>query len=476
MALPLPVDYTSRDYTSITNDLLAYGKIALPAWSTRDENDFGVVLVELFAGMGDMLNYYIDRALNEAYLQTAVQRRSLLALARTLGYTPTPLQSATTALTLNNTSTSPITVPQGSRFYATNMVDGLPYNLYFETDTDVIVPVGSPGVAVVNVTQGVTTTNEAVGTSDGSPAQSYVLFNPNVAAASVVVQVNETGSYVPWRVVDHVVDFGPTDPVCEIFEDANGLTYVQFGDDISGRIPSVGALIQVTYRVCDGALGNVAASSITASVVSLTGLTAITNGVAATGGADRETNDSIRYNAPRALRALNRAVTTDDYAALALQVNGIGKAKAALTAPGSVTVYVAPTAAVAPGGVLKNAVAAYLSDKQMVGTVVAVADPSYVPLDVSATVFVRPHYRQDNVLTNVTLAVQAAFGFDQVTFADTVVPADILTAIFSVDGVSTATVQVLDRSGFSGTNGVALDVDEIPILGTLSLSMIDGIS
>jgi len=434
-----------------------------------------VVLVELFAGMGDMLNYYIDRTLNEAYLDTAVQRSSLLAIARLLGYNPTPLRSATAVLTLNNTAASPLTVPKGSRFYATNLVAGLPYNIYFETADDVMIPVGSPGVAVVNVTQGVTTSTESLGTSDGSPAQTYALFNPNVAAGSVVVEVNETGTYVPWRTVDHVVDFGPSDPVVEVYEDADGLTYVRFGDGISGRVPSVGAAIRVTYRVCDGALGNVAASAINASVGALPGLTAVSNGTAAVGGADRETDESIRWNTPRALRAINRAVTTDDYAALALQVSGVGKTSAQLTAPGAITVYVAPTAAVAPGPTLKDAVAAYLADKQMVGTVVSVADPTYVPLDVSATIFVQPNFRQDHVQTMVTLAIQAALAFDQVLFQDVIVPVDILSAIFTVDGVQTATIQVLDRASFIGTVGVTLGVNEIPTLGTLSLSMQDGI-
>lgn len=476
MALPIPIDYTSRDYTSIRADLLTRARIAFPEWNTRDENDFGVVLVELFAGMGDMLNYYIDRAGNEAYLETAVQRSSLLALARLLGYTPTPLRSATASLTLNNTSGNPFTVAKGSRFYATNLVNGLPYNIYFETDVDVTVPVGSPGVAVVNITQGVTTLDEIVGTSDGTLAQTYVLFNPNVAVGSVQVEVNEVGTFVPWRVVEHVVDYSSTDPVCEVFEDANGLTYVKLGDGISGRIPSIGAPIRVTYRVCDGFLGNVADSSITHSASAFAGLTAITNGEAAVGGADRESDDSIRFNAPAALRALNRAVTTDDYAALALQVNGVGKAKAELSAPGSVTVYVAPTAAVAPGNALKDAVTAYLADKQMVGTVVAIADPTFVPIDVSATVFVQDNYRQDHARSAVSLAVQQGLAFNAVDFADTVVPADIISAIFSVGGVRTATVQVLDRSGYTGTGGVVLADNEIPTLGTLSLSMQGGIA
>lgn len=473
--IPPNIDYTSRDYMSIQEDMLSYGRTVLPEWNTRDSTDFGVVLVELFAGMGDMLNYYIDRVASEAYIETAVLRRNLLSLARMLGYNATSQTSATVTLTLNNSLTASIVVPAKTRFFATSVVEGLPYNIYFETDADVTVPGGSPGIATVTATQGVTITQEHLGSSDGTTAQTYALFNPNVASGSTYVEVNETGAWAPWRTVDHVIDFGPNDPVCEVFEDENGITFVRFGDNVSGRVPTLGSPIRVTYRICDGALGNVAASSVLGSVTPIPGLSAVANAAAAQGGADRESNQSIRANAPRALRAINRAVTVNDYAYLALQVIGCAKASAAQTAPGSITVFVAGMAPSAPSATVKAAVAAYLSDKTMVGTQVTIGEPVYAPLDVTLTVFVQPQYRQDYVKTNVVLAIQDALSYDNVTFGDTIVPADILKAIQAVDGVQTATVQVLDRAGYNGIGGVALSTNEIPVLGTLGISMQNGI-
>lgn len=472
--IPPNIDYTSRDYNDIVADMFAYARQALPEWKTRDPNDFGVVLVELFAGMGDMLNYYIDRVASEAYIETAVLRRNVLALSRMLGYNPTPQRSATTTLTMNNSLTNAITVPEGTRFFASTVVNGLPYNVYFETDVDVTIPGG--GGATVTATQGVTISEEDLGPSDGTLAQTFVLFNPNVAAGSTFVEVNETGVWAPWRTVDHVIDFGPNDPVCEVFEDDQGLSYVRFGDNTSGRIPTLGSPIRVTYRICDGELGNVSASSVSQPVSPIPGLSAVTNADAAAGGADRESNDSIRLNAPRALRAINRAVTVNDYAYLALQVTGCTKASASQTAPGNITVYVASTTSSPPSATLKAAVSAYLADKSMVGTTVTIADPVYAPLDVTATIFVMPQYRQDYVRTNVILAIQNVLSYDQVSFGANVVPADILRAIETVDGVQTATIQVLDRAGYNGTGGVALNPNEIPVLGTLGLALQNGIA
>ena len=93
-----PVDYTSRDYASILNDLVTLIPSYLPEWTDRSPGDFGIVLLELFAYMGDILNYYSDRIANEAFISTAQQRQSVLNLATLLDYTAHNNVSATTTL------------------------------------------------------------------------------------------------------------------------------------------------------------------------------------------------------------------------------------------------------------------------------------------------------------------------------------------------------------------------------------------
>ena len=71
------VDYTSRDYSAILSDMTSLIPNFTSNWTNRDPADFGMVLLELFAYMGDLLSYYIDRAANEAMITTATQRQSL---------------------------------------------------------------------------------------------------------------------------------------------------------------------------------------------------------------------------------------------------------------------------------------------------------------------------------------------------------------------------------------------------------------
>ena len=51
-----------------------------------NEADFGNVLLQLFAHMGDILSYYQDRVANESFLGTARTRRSVIEHLRLIGY------------------------------------------------------------------------------------------------------------------------------------------------------------------------------------------------------------------------------------------------------------------------------------------------------------------------------------------------------------------------------------------------------
>ena len=109
---PTSIDYTSKDWLGFVSSMLNYAQIVFPQWDTSSEGDFGVMLVELFAYMGDILSFYGDRLTQEAYLPTATQRLSLLNIAQLLGYTPTNGSPATGTVTFLTAATGPaVTIP-----------------------------------------------------------------------------------------------------------------------------------------------------------------------------------------------------------------------------------------------------------------------------------------------------------------------------------------------------------------------------
>jgi hypothetical protein len=333
------IDYVSRDYTAILSDLTAIAKQFNPTWAVSDPADIGVALLETFAYLGDILSFYTDRMASEGFLGTASQRASVLQIAAMLGYTPTPSSAATVGLSITNNSGSTIVVTAGTQVASTTNVNGQSTQVIFETDSDLTLTASATGS--VTASQGVTTTDEAVGTSDGTPSQVFKLAQNGVV-------VNSTGSNIIVKVgglqyaySSSLVDNSPYDSVFTTAMDADGYTYVVFGDGVGGRVPPATYAVTVTYRVGVGADGNVPAGSIT-KAISGTFPISVSQPSAATGGAFDESTDSIRYNVPRAIRTLRRAVSLKDYAYLALQVSGVSKSNADASVWSNVNLYIAP--------------------------------------------------------------------------------------------------------------------------------------
>jgi hypothetical protein len=84
--LPVVIDYLAKDYASFRQALLDFVPTRLPAWTERSEADLGMMLLELLAATGDTLSYVQDRIANEAFLETATQRRSVAGHLALLGY------------------------------------------------------------------------------------------------------------------------------------------------------------------------------------------------------------------------------------------------------------------------------------------------------------------------------------------------------------------------------------------------------
>ena len=460
------VDYTSRDYAAIRDDLIALIPNYLPEWTTTDPSDFGITLIELFSYMGDMLNYYIDRAANEGFINTATQRSSVLSIANMLNYTPSTGTPATVSLTFQNSTASIVTVPALTEVATTTTVNGVSTQIIFETNSAVNVPaaVGAiKGSVSVIATQGRTIADEYLGDSDGTSYQSFTLSQNPLISKTTEVLAND----VVYTEVDYLIDAGFNDPVYTVSTDADGISYINFGDNISGRVPPVGS-VNVTYRIGGGASGNVGPNTLTYLLTNVTAGLTVNNQAAAAGGAEPESTDSIRYNTPFALTALNRAVSLSDYAALSIQVPSVAKAVADGTVYNNIILYIAPfgdNSIKTPGLDINGAsntvfntaatdVLAFLTDKAPATTTVTVLPPVYVPIKISLNLYISDQYRQTNVSNAAYAILETILDFDNVIFAEQFVLQYVLSAISTVDGVMYADVTLLTRADASFTGDI----------------------
>jgi hypothetical protein len=452
------VDYTSRDYTALRADLVDLIPYYAPLWTNRDPADFGMTILETFAYMGDILNYYIDKSANEAFISTASQRENVLQLAKLLGYKPTEPTASTCTVTFSNSSAVNVTIPKLTKVATSAVSNASTAQIIFETDSEVIVPAGST-TTTVTVTQGTTVTNEAVGESNGTVNQFFELSQSSVINGSISVVVGGSN----YTEVPYLIDYNGYDPVFSTYTNGDGVTFIVFGDGISGRIPPNTALITATYRVGGGAVGNVAVNTIKyITNFSASGLTVLNKYIsasipgAATGGSDQESTDSIRISAPASIKTLNRAVSLSDYASLIVQVSGVAKATAIADVYTSVTVFFAPYGdsgvqidGVTPSTIfnnLKTKVATYMTDKIPANTTITFQPPSYVTVLISASITILPQYKQSLVQTDVNAILSELLAFENVAFGDRITLQDVMTTIASVDGVARVSVSKLVRS------------------------------
>jgi hypothetical protein len=116
--VPVTIDYLSKDYAGFRQALLDFIPTRLPAWTERSEADLGMVLVELFAATADSLSYLQDRVANEAFLSTALQRRSVAGHLALIGYQMDDGASAVTYLQFQVSAAE--TLPSNPGFKVSN--------------------------------------------------------------------------------------------------------------------------------------------------------------------------------------------------------------------------------------------------------------------------------------------------------------------------------------------------------------------
>lgn len=121
------------------------GKPALANWRARGQRDFGLMWLEMWAYVADVLGFYDERISNESYIRTAVQRSSLRRLVEILGYVPAPGVAGAAAIAAIADGKVGVTVPGvaagkltgGTAFRSTATAKGPPQVYELTSDTPI---------------------------------------------------------------------------------------------------------------------------------------------------------------------------------------------------------------------------------------------------------------------------------------------------------------------------------------------------
>jgi hypothetical protein len=475
------IDYMARDADSLLRAMRELVPEKLPSWrDVRGEADFGNVLLELFAHLGDILSYYTDRVANESFLGTARSRRSVIEHLRLIGYqlgTAAPA-SALLTVSVDAAVADPVTVRRGDAFATRSRKDapsvrfeytgGTPLVIDFGaiTPVDGVRTFGDPANRVgIPVEEGRLFADEVLGRSDGSADQRFAIPHPQVvyrppgsqrqAGTDVVITtVPDGGSPATWKQRDTLAFSGAGDHHFVLEVDENERATVVFGDGTFGAVAPRQATVRATYRTGGGQAGNVAPGEIqtvvNAPAIALLGAT-VTNPLAATGGDDRESIEHAVRHAPAVSRSQGRAVTAQDYESLALSLPGVGKVLARRGAWNQVTLVVAPSGGGHVSDVLELKLKAFLEDKRMLSQTVEVQEARYVEILVTARVGVESYYVPEDVFAAVRRSAGALLAFDAVEFGQPVFLSSFYKAATEVPGVRSVAITEFRRGDSTGS-------------------------
>jgi hypothetical protein len=308
---------------------------------------------------------------------------------------------------------------------------------------------------VVKATHGETRI-EVLGNGDGSkPLQTFALRQspltylsaptPEGVASTLVVRVND----VQWHETDSLAGHLPNDHVFFTATDDESKTKVVFGNGRQGARPPTGLEnIRAVYRNGIGRPGNVKADQISLLVSRPLGVKEVINPLRASGGADRESRDQARQNAPLALLALDRLVSLQDYTDFSRIFAGIGKARAAALSDGRrrlvhVTIAGADDIPIDLNSDLYRNLSQALRDFGDPQTPVRLAPRELLSLIISAKVRVLPDYVWESVEPIIRSALLNAFGFSQRELGQDVAPSEVISAIQNVRGVDYVDLDLL---------------------------------
>jgi hypothetical protein len=312
---------TELDFDSIKDNLKTY----LKGQSDFTDYDFegsGMnILLDTLAYNTHYNAFLANMMANEMFLDTAQKRNSVTSHAKALGYTTisTKAPVAYLKVQVNDASTANITMPEGYPF--TTTINGVSYQ-FVNTESRTIQP--SNGIYVFGSTSGIpvyegtwATTRFTTNLSDVD--QKFIIPNNNVDISTLSVQVQTSASDVTttnYIEANSLVNITSETNAYFTQETVNDEWEVYFGDGVIGNALVDGNIVILKYVVTNGEEANGAVSFSAASLISGFGDITTTTMTAASGGAEAENLESIKYNAPFSYAAQNRTVTAKDYAAI----------------------------------------------------------------------------------------------------------------------------------------------------------------
>ena len=420
------LDVTELDFDRIKSNLKTFMKNQTEFTDYDFEGSGLNALLDVLSYNTHYLAMNMNMVANESFLDTASTRSAVVSHAKTLGYIPNSPRApvAFINVTLNNSTTdssafeelNTATIPIGTVF--TTQMDDVNYQFVTVSEhtinkvDDVLSFTNIPIYEGTYVTNRYTVNNQNVD-------QKFYLADRNGDTSTLVVDVFDSATSTSSTTFTLATDTTLTSSTSNVFflqESVDGKFEIYFGDGITGRALSDGNIVRLRYVVTNKTLANGATSfSTTATISGITNVTVATVSNAS-GGAESESIQSIKFNAPLDYAAQGRAVTVNDFKAIVPKVYANTKSVQVYGGEdndvptfGKVYISIVPTT----GSITAAAKAQIVKDLKTTYTIASVSpevvDPEYTKLRLNVTFTynskntIKPKETlESNVLTTIT--------------------------------------------------------------------------
>lgn len=308
---------TNLDFGSIKSSL----KTFLGQQDTLKDYNFDAsalsVLVDLLAYNTQYNAYYLNMVANEMFLDSSVQRNSVVSHAKLLNYTPRSAvaSKASIKLQVNQVGTSTLTLPKFTPFIS-EAIDGINYTFITKDATTVNVSANTAVFNDVEIIEGQAATASYTVNTTSNPKLLFTISDANIDTSTLVVSVQDSSTSLVYNTYTRATDYVALTPTSKVYflqEGMNGNYEIYFGDGILGATLIDGNVVNISYVSTSGTSAFGANSFSIMSSVGGYSNTVISPITSAFAGADKESITSIKYTAPKAYAAQGRAVTKEDY-------------------------------------------------------------------------------------------------------------------------------------------------------------------
>jgi hypothetical protein len=308
---------TNLDFGSIKSSL----KTFLGQQDTLKDYNFDgsalSVLVDLLAYNTQYNAYYLNMVANEMFLDSSVQRNSVVSHAKMLNYIPRSAVSskASIKLQVNQVGTSTLTLPKFTPFLS-EAIDGVNYTFLTKDSTTVNVSANTAIFNNIEIAEGVAASASFTVNTASNPKLIFTISDANIDISTLIVSVQDSSTSLVYNTYTRTTDYIALEPTSKVYflqEGMNGFYEIYFGDGILGSTLIDGNVVNISYISTDGTSAFGANSFSIMSSVGGYSNTVISPITSAFAGADKETIASIKYTAPKAYAAQGRAVTKEDY-------------------------------------------------------------------------------------------------------------------------------------------------------------------